>query len=50
MIAMLAANATTTLNITTLLDAVRVGPTELLQETLTHCGPTFSAITSVGRL
>jgi phthiodiolone/phenolphthiodiolone dimycocerosates ketoreductase len=40
MIAMLAANATTKLNITTTLDAVRVGPAELLQQTLTLAATT----------
>jgi phthiodiolone/phenolphthiodiolone dimycocerosates ketoreductase len=40
MIAMLAANATTTLNITTTLDSVRIGPAELLQQMLTIAATT----------
>jgi phthiodiolone/phenolphthiodiolone dimycocerosates ketoreductase len=40
MIAMLAANATQKLNITTTLDAVRVGPAELLQQMLTVAATT----------
>jgi phthiodiolone/phenolphthiodiolone dimycocerosates ketoreductase len=40
MIAMLAANATTRLNVTTTLDAVRVGPAELLQQALTLAATT----------
>jgi phthiodiolone/phenolphthiodiolone dimycocerosates ketoreductase len=40
MVAMLAANATSTLNITTTLDAVRVGPAELLQQALTLAAAT----------
>jgi phthiodiolone/phenolphthiodiolone dimycocerosates ketoreductase len=40
MVAMLAANATTKLNITTTLDAVRNGPAELLQQVLTLAATT----------
>lgn len=40
MIALLAANATTTLNITTTLDSVRIGPAELLQQMLTIAAAT----------
>jgi phthiodiolone/phenolphthiodiolone dimycocerosates ketoreductase len=40
MVAMLAANATTTLNITTTLDSVRIGPAELLQQMLTLAATT----------
>jgi phthiodiolone/phenolphthiodiolone dimycocerosates ketoreductase len=44
MIAMLAANATTTLNITTTLDAVRSGPAELLQQMLTLAATTEARV------
>ena len=40
MVSMLAANATTELNITTTLDAVRIGPAELLQQMLTLAATT----------
>ncbi|MHB8694202.1 MAG: LLM class flavin-dependent oxidoreductase [Solirubrobacteraceae bacterium] len=40
MIALLAANATETLNITTTLDSVRIGPAELLQQMLTIASTT----------
>jgi phthiodiolone/phenolphthiodiolone dimycocerosates ketoreductase len=40
MVAMLAANATSTLNITTTVDAVRIGPAELLQQMLTIAATT----------
>jgi phthiodiolone/phenolphthiodiolone dimycocerosates ketoreductase len=40
MVAVLAANATTKLNITTTLDAVRIGPAELLQQMLTLAATT----------
>jgi len=44
MIAMLAANATTTLNITTTLDAVRNGPAELLQKMVTLASATEARV------
>lgn len=44
MIAMLAANATTTLNITTTLDAVRAGPAELLQKMVTLASSTQARV------
>lgn len=44
MIAMLAANATTTLNITTTLDAVRNGPAELLQKMVTLASATQARV------
>jgi phthiodiolone/phenolphthiodiolone dimycocerosates ketoreductase len=44
MVAMLAANATTRLNITTTLDAVRNGPAELLQQMLTLASTTQSRV------
>lgn len=44
MTAVLAANATTTLNITTTLDAVRVGPAELLQQALTLAATTQAKV------
>ena len=44
MVAMLAANATTRLNITTTLDAVRNGPAELLQQMLTLASTTPSRV------
>lgn len=44
MIAVLAANATSTLNITTTLDAVRIGPAELLQQMLTIAATTEARV------
>src|SRR5246127_2297103 len=44
MVAMLAANSTTRLNITTTLDAVRNGPAELLQQVLTLASTTSADV------
>jgi phthiodiolone/phenolphthiodiolone dimycocerosates ketoreductase len=44
MVAMLAANATSSLNITTTLDAVRSGPAELLQQMLTLAATTEARV------